>query len=144
LCNYSESYWRTPRTSGWTAAMAAVLLPPGRPFWGGNATMMSDYDAQLMNEQLQKMDGAIESFLTSYNTHRGSDKQRTVIFLPGGMGSELTRATTRFSGAPGGNYDYETLWVDLAKIFLDEGALLLQMNGNEDDNRQFIVANGPL
>ncbi|MBV8187941.1 MAG: hypothetical protein JO339_11925 [Alphaproteobacteria bacterium] len=106
--------------------------------------MMSDYDAQLMNEQLRMMNGAIDSFLNSYGTHRGSDNQRTVILLPGGMGSELARATQPFSGALGGSYEYETLWVDLKKIFLDQGALLMQMDGNVDDRKQFVVANGPL
>jgi hypothetical protein len=106
--------------------------------------MMSDYDAQLMNEQLKMMNGAIETFLTSYGTHRNDPNQRTVILLPGGMGSELARANRPFDGVLGGSYSYETLWVDLAKIFLEQGALLLQMNGNEDDNKQFIVADGPL
>ena len=106
---------------------------------------MPIYDDHLKAEQLLMLTGAIDSFLDSYGRHRGRGDQRTLIFLPGGMGSELTRATRRFDGtSPNGSYTYETLWVDLKKIFLDQGALLLQMKGNEDSNDQFIVANGPL
>jgi hypothetical protein len=129
---------------GWTAAIATVLFPNGIMHVQDGGTMPA-YDDHLKAEQLLMMKDAIRSFLDSYGEHRERADQRTLIFLPGGMGSELMQATKRFDGSsPDGSYRYETLWVDLKKVFLDQGALLLQMNGNEDTNDQFIVANGPL
>src|SRR5262245_28116668 len=99
---------------------------------------IAGYDDHLEAEQLLIMKDAIRTFLDSYSEHRQREDQRTLIFLPGGMGSELMQATKPFSGSsPDGTYRYETLWVDLKKIFLDQGALLLQMNGNDDTNSQF-------
>lgn len=107
---------------------------------------MATYDDLLFQEQLLELHGAIKSFLDSYGTHRGNPNQRTLIFFPGGMGSELARATRVFDpNLPRGSYgNYETIWVDLEKILLEEWAYLLQMNANRDTGDRFMVANGPL
>ena len=103
------------------------------------------YADGLTAEQSLQMDGAIGTFLDSYATHRLTPHQRTVIFFPGGMGSELVRANRAYNpGLPTGSYGFETIWVDLPKVFFDEGALLLQMNGDQDANDRFIVGHGPL
>ena len=103
------------------------------------------YTDGLTAEQILQMDGAIGTFLDSYATHRLTPQQRTVIFFPGGMGSELVRANRAYNpGLPTGSYGFETIWVDLPKVFFDEGALLLQMNGEQDSNDRFIVGHGPL
>jgi len=91
------------------------------------------------------MKDEIESFLDSFATHQGEPLQRSLIFFPGGMGSELVRSNIVFNpGLPGGSYGYQTLWVDLMRVILEEAALLLQMNGNQDSSNRFILANGAL
>jgi pimeloyl-ACP methyl ester carboxylesterase len=106
---------------------------------------MTTYGDHLTAEQLLIMDDAINAFLDSYAQHRGSPLQRTLIFFPGGMGSELMRANRVYNpGLPTGSYGFETVWVDLAQVIFDESALLLQMNGEQDSNDRFIVAHGPL
>lgn len=107
---------------------------------------MATYDDVLFGEQLVQLDGAIKSFLNSYGAHRGSPDQRTVIFFPGGMGSELVRASRAYDpNLPRGSYgQYQTIWVDLEKVLFEEWAHLLQMSANRDTGDQFMVANGPL
>jgi pimeloyl-ACP methyl ester carboxylesterase len=106
---------------------------------------MTAYGDHLTAEQLLIMDDAIEAFLDSYAEHRGNSFQRTFIFFPGAMGSELVRANRAYNPRlPTGSYGFETVWVDLAQVIFDESALLLQMNGEQDSNDRFIVAHGPL
>jgi pimeloyl-ACP methyl ester carboxylesterase len=106
---------------------------------------MTPYDQCLIAEQLRRMDKPIEDFLDSYATHRGQPNQKSVIFFPGGLASELTRANEPFDpNRPVGSYTYETIWVDLVGIRYEHGALLLQMNGNEDSGQRLILADGPL
>ncbi len=106
---------------------------------------MTAYEDRLTSEQLGMMKDEIESFLDSFATHQGEPLQRSFIFFPGGMGSELVRSNKVFNpGLPGGSYGYETLWVDLMRVILEEAALLLQMNGNQDSSNRFILANGAL
>lgn len=106
---------------------------------------MTTYGEGLTAEQTLQMEDAIASFLESYARHRGTEAQRTVIFFPGGMGSELVRADRAFCPqSPAGSYRFQTIWVDLQKVLFDEGALLLQMNGDHDSNDRFIVGHGPL
>src|SRR4029453_11207699 len=83
----------------------------------GEGQLMT-YSDGLTAEQSLQMDGAIGTFLDSYATHRLTPHQRTVIFFPGGMGSELVRANRAYNpGLPTGSYGFETVWVDLAKVF---------------------------
>lgn len=103
-----------------------------------------EYEDRLTQEQLRVMDPAIESFLIRFAAHQHDAQQRTVIFLPGGLGSELVRANRSFTGLPGGVFQYETIWVDIKKVILEDGALLLQMNGNRDSIDRFVVADGAL
>jgi pimeloyl-ACP methyl ester carboxylesterase len=106
---------------------------------------MATYRDGLTAEQLGQMGDAIKAFLDSYALHRGSPLQRTVIFFPGGMGSELVRANRAYNpGLPTGSYGFDTVWVDLLQVIVDESALLLQMNGEQDSNDRFIVAHGPV
>src|SRR5262245_35561460 len=106
---------------------------------------MMSYDQCLIAEQLRRLDQPINDFLDSYARHRNRPDQKTVIFFPGGLASELTRANEVFdpNKAPG-TYTYQTLWVDLVRIRYEHGALLLQMNANQDSGQQLILADGPL
>src|SRR5882757_7309755 len=111
----------------------------------GKDGAMATYRDGLTAEQLGQMGDAIKAFLDSYALHRGSPLQRTVIFFPGGMGSELVRANRAYNpGLPTGSYGFDTVWVDLLQVIFDESALLLQMNGEQDSNDRFIVAHGPV
>jgi hypothetical protein len=107
--------------------------------------VMATYMDGLKAEQLGRMNDAVTAFLDSYAAHRGTPSQRTVIFFPGGMGSELVRARIPYNPRlPAGSYGFDTVWVDLVQVIVDESALLLQMNGEQDSNDKFIVADGPL
>ena len=52
------------------------------------------YDQTRDNEQLSKLDDAIRSFITRYNSNLSSTNRKTIFLFPGGMGSQLLRATT--------------------------------------------------
>ncbi len=106
---------------------------------------MATYGEVLEQAQLLQLHNAIESFLDSYAKNKNNPEQRTFIFFPGGMGSELVRAGIPFDPLLGaGQYNFQTLWVDFWKLIVDDDALLLQMNGNQDSGNQFVVSDGPL
>jgi hypothetical protein len=104
---------------------------------------MSPYEETLVAEQLKRMDGPVNQFLADFATRRSrlGDGQRTLIFFPGGMASDLVRADRPFDQP---NPVYETLWVDAFEIFVEGAALGLQMNGPFDSGQHLIVPDGPL
>jgi pimeloyl-ACP methyl ester carboxylesterase len=104
---------------------------------------MPTYGDVLVAEQLLQTGHAIDKFLDSYVKNQRNPEQRTVIFFPGGMGSELVRADRPFDPLLGlGSYGFQPVWVDFWKLTIDQGALLLQMNGNQDSGGQFMVSDG--
>lgn len=116
--------------------------------------MLSYMDA-LTVEQLKHMHGAIRVFLDGYVANgigRGA-QQKTVLFFPGGLGSELSQADEAFDANAqldlGGNtvYQYNQFWYDAVKI-LGRAALRMQMrreNGVDyDSDRCFILASGEM
>jgi len=106
---------------------------------------MATYGEVLEQVQLFEMNNAIDSFLNSYAQNQNNPAQRTFIFFPGGMGSELVRAGAPFDPLLGaGQYNYSPLWVDVFKLLALTEALNLQMNANQDSDNRFIVADGPL
>jgi len=106
---------------------------------------MATYGEVLEDVQLFQLNTAIETFLDGYAKNKGTPEQRTFIFFPGGMGSELVRAGTAFDPLLGASqYNCNTLWVDFFKLLLETEALKLQMNGNQDSENRFIVSDGPL
>jgi pimeloyl-ACP methyl ester carboxylesterase len=147
-CNSGESGVEIAVIMGEYAFLATRMTGDGGR--SGSRTIekgrvMATYGDGLKDEQLGQMNDAIEAFLDSYAQHRGSLLQRTVIFFPGGMGSELVRARIAYNPKlPTGSYGFDTVWVDLVQVIVDESALLLQMNGEQDSNDKFIVAHGPL
>ena len=109
---------------------------------------MPTYKRALMEEHLRRMvdRGTIGEFLRSFavNSALGGD-QRTLIFLPGGLASELARANEEFDSAePSNSYSYDTIWYDVFGVGFLQKALLLDMNGDEDKDRRLIVADGAI
>jgi len=113
---------------------------------------MPSYIQSLIQEQLKQLDGAIDTFLDGYRDWgiaRG-DKQRTVIFFPGGLASELTRAHQPFDPTGGTAYTYRQIWYDIGLIRgPDKAALRLAMRREADSEdydefKQFVVASGPM
>jgi hypothetical protein len=111
---------------------------------------MAGYMDELTQQQLKHMDGAIDTFLTHYRDigiARG-DQQKTVLFFPGGLGSELSRANIAYGAAGfGGNYGgYNQFWYDVFQIQVEKRALWMQMrrqNGVDYDSEdKFILASG--
>jgi len=102
---------------------------------------MTAYEDRLIAEQLAILDKPIGAFLDSYVRNRNNPDRKTVLFFPGGLASELVRAKLPFDQ---GDPEWDTLWVDLFEVFVREGALALQMNGNEDSEQRLIVPSGPL
>ncbi len=106
---------------------------------------MATYGDVLEGVQLFQLNSAIEAFLDSYARNQADPDQRTFIFFPGGMGSELVRAGTAFDPLLGASqYNCDPLWVDFFKLLLGTEALKLQMNGNQDSENRFVVSDGPL
>ncbi len=70
---------------------------------------------------------------------------KTVILLPGGMGSQLDRSIKKYrDGASLPFIEFDPVWIDLGLIF-DRDALELEINQrNEDFDRHIVVPNGPL
>jgi hypothetical protein len=68
------------------------------------------YEQTRDNEQLSKLDDAIGSFITRYNSNLSSTNRKTIFLFPGGMGSQLLRATTPEPDDP--PYFYNTTWLE--------------------------------
>jgi hypothetical protein len=108
------------------------------------------YRQVVMSEQLNLMvlRRTIDDFLTSFANHQGlGADQRTVLFFPGGMASELVRADQQFDAnlpEDAHPYGYDSLWYDVFKIVVLLEATMLDMSGDFDQSRQLIVADGPV
>jgi len=92
------------------------------------------------NEQLSKLDDAIGSFITRYNSNLSSTNRKTIFLFPGGMGSQLLQATTPESDGP--PYFYNTVWLDCSIVF--GAGEHLQMQGDIDSDGRVIIPDGPV
>jgi len=82
----------------------------------------------------------VEEFVRRYDPNK-----KTVIFLPGGLGSQLERTTKSFSeSSPGPFAKYETVWIDVGIIFESDALTLEIMENGKDKNSHIIIPNGPL
>jgi pimeloyl-ACP methyl ester carboxylesterase len=95
------------------------------------------YVADRDLEQLARLDAEISNFIYRYKQHSPSGPRKTIILFPGGMGSSLKWASTPYGATP---YSYDTVWLDCS---ITAGAgHLLKMNGEEDDDGHFVIADG--
>ncbi len=70
---------------------------------------------------------------------------KTVILLPGGMGSQLDRSIKKFSGGSSLPFlEFDPIWIDLGLIFDQDGLELGISQRGEDFRRHMLVPNGPL
>lgn len=67
---------------------------------------------------------------------------RTVVLIPGALGTRLDRTTAPFQ-TDHHQWSYETVWMDAGILFGDARALAIRPNGRDADSH-IIVPNGPL
>ena len=78
---------------------------------------------------------------------RYNPNQKTVILLPGGLGSQLEKTTKKYSDNNQGPFDkYETVWIDIDIIFtIKREVFNLEIQKNGRDRGNFIIVpNGPV
>jgi hypothetical protein len=108
------------------------------------------YDAARESEQLRLNDSAINAFLVRYGNKNIPPAQRRTVFLfPGGMGSELRRATTAYDDSnPGQQFQFETVWLTwetlLGNLSFDLEMTKLADGVYRDKDNRIIVAVGPV
>ena len=96
------------------------------------------YQTERDAEQLDYLNDEITHFISRYSSNLSNTNRKTVILFPGGMGSQLLRASTPESDGP--PYFYNIVWLDCSIIF-GAGAHL-RMQGDIDFDRQFVIADG--
>jgi hypothetical protein len=95
------------------------------------------YGAGRDQEQLKRLDDAIERFATFYEADPAPQK-RTIFLFPGGMGSQLIRARTDYNHPP---FSYYTAWLACNIVFGEARHLALGAGG-VDDNQHYVVPDG--
>lgn len=83
-----------------------------------------------------------EELVKRYNPNR-----KTVILLPGGLGSQLEKTVKKYSESNPGPFDkYETVWIDIDIVFTIKREIFnLEIQKNGRDRGDFIVVpNGPV
>jgi hypothetical protein len=103
---------------------------------------MSTYGQKRDDEYLNRLKtfGPISDFITSYNANLSSP-HRTIFLFPGGMGSQLMRATAKFNHGP--QFFYLTAWIDPFIWMGTAVNLQTQTPPDYDDYQQhYVVPNG--
>ena len=81
----------------------------------------------------------IEEFARNYKR-----KRPTILFLPGGMGSQIDRSVGPYTGNASPAFMYDPIWMDPGIVF-DKEALQLEIEPNSHDVDDHIcIPNGPL
>src|SRR5215471_16430746 len=99
------------------------------------------YQTERDAEELRYLNDEITHFISRYVSNLSNTNRKTIILFPGGMGSQLMRATTQVQNGP--PYFYNVVWLDCS-ILLSFSAVNLQMNGDIDLNNQIIIPDGPV
>lgn len=95
-----------------------------------------DYEQYRISLIKGYYDNQLETLLSDFDPRR-----RTVILLPGGMGSQLMRSEDAFPASP--NVISDVVWIDLGIAFGD--ALTLEVDAAGRDKDAFVIAAyGPL
>ncbi len=113
--------------------------------------MTFTYEETRDSEQLRLLTPAIDAFISRYQNPLATTStcpRQTLFFFPGGMASQLTRATKKFKDgvAAPQTFNYEPLWLTL-DAFLFGGARELKMHRDSvgvfrDKSDRIIVADG--
>jgi hypothetical protein len=98
---------------------------------------MSAYEQGRDQEYLARLNGPINDFISRYNANP-SGHHKTIFFFPGGMGSQLMRATTASQNGP--PFFFYTAWIDCSIIL--GAATNLQMLGEKDFQQYYVVPDG--
>ena len=98
------------------------------------------YEQVRDSEQLSYLDDSIRQFISRYNSNFQVNNRKTIIFFPGGLGSQLLRASMPEPNGP--PFFYNTVWLDGSIVF--GAALDLQMHGDIDYRQQIVIADGAL
>ncbi len=106
---------------------------------------MTTYDTTRESEQLRYLKVDIAEFIQRYESKPPSSTRRTLFLFPGGMASQLLRATTPYqNNGTAQTFQYDTYWVS-ALTFLG-GALFLGMHkhggGFRDHDDQIVIPSG--
>ncbi|MBV8744839.1 MAG: hypothetical protein JO134_07350 [Xanthobacteraceae bacterium] len=99
---------------------------------------MATYGQGRDQEYTNRLDNAINDFISRYNANPSQQNRRTIFLFPGGMGSQLKRASTPYTDGP--PFSYSLAWLDCS-IALGT-APDLQMQGDVDDQQQYVVPDG--
>ena len=83
---------------------------------------------------------SLRDFASNYRPGR-----KTVVFLPGGMGSQLDRSDRKFQPA-GGNvrFRYDSIWIDEGLLLGGDALKLEILDDARDKGSHIIVPNGPI
>lgn len=98
------------------------------------------YEQSRRHEIRSNIIRVVNNLVNSYDPNK-----KTVILLPGGMGSHLERTTSSYKPSkPGPFKNFETLWIDIGIIFTQDALKIGIQKNNRDKDSHIIVANGPL
>ena len=95
------------------------------------------YGAGRDQEQIAKLDQAIERFATIYGADN-APQPKTIFLFPGGMGSQLMRSRTADNKPP---YNYYLAWL-ACNVILGEARNLQLSPGDIDYQRRYVVPDG--
>lgn len=82
----------------------------------------------------------LRDFAATYRPRR-----KTVVFIPGGMGSQLDRSDRKFdSTGSNARFRYDAIWMDEGLLLSKDGLKLEILDDARDKGSHIIVPNGPL
>ncbi|MEJ1341373.1 MAG: hypothetical protein RPU14_04785 [Candidatus Sedimenticola sp. (ex Thyasira tokunagai)] len=87
-----------------------------------------DYEIGRANAVRRASLGTIKKLLANFDPYR-----KTVILLPGGMGSHLERSPEKFQGEPMSFDDYDPVWMDTGILFGDARKMEIDSQGRDKD-----------
>ncbi|MFZ0114610.1 MAG: hypothetical protein WAL15_09655, partial [Xanthobacteraceae bacterium] len=99
---------------------------------------MGTYEQGRDRQHLASLYAAIDDFITRYNANPSTERRRTIFLFPGGMGSQLMRATTDSSAGP--SFSYDVIWLNCSS--LTGAATKLRMQGSVDYQKHYILPHG--
>jgi hypothetical protein len=99
---------------------------------------MGAYEKGRDNEYLARLDAPINNFIAQYAANPSLKNRRTIFLFPGGMGSQLARATNPYNSTLPSSYP--DIWLNCDTVF--GSAVDLQMHKDIDFKEHYIVPDG--